>query len=309
MAFPGLCARRIKHKEQRKLLHTVVSYPIKETWTHDFCCLPFRHQETTPTPKQADLLQKGGLGKTKVVFENKNATHAQVIEKLQETFSQTKPVGGFTLHRAKTGGQNRPLILLSCQWCDIKSLRQEVTGSACIYIHSLQKILNLSLRKQMPQEDTKTAQCELCKRMVPLKEFASHEPCSAPESLAVDEIIEIDDPNSPVISSLVKITLKYLCFKFEDDVPVKNDTDKDSEVDLHVLHQNRLSYLCPESAAQLAPPDEFQDSEIITLHRANLQIEMIAKFSEDVRRCVEFSVYDSSGKEELGKGKGVTRDI
>ena len=91
-------------------------YHIKETWTHDFCCLPSTDQTKTPSASQTEALKQAGLGKTKIVFKNKLASHSEVCNILEEHFPQLKNYVGFTLHRAKVGGQNRPLFDLQVTW-------------------------------------------------------------------------------------------------------------------------------------------------------------------------------------------------
>ena len=112
--------------------------PIKEPWTHDFCCLPFIDQKKTPSSTQMERLIKAGLGKTKIVFPDKTAKHHEFA-----IFPQLKEAGGCNLYRAKASGQNRDIFKLNCTWYNIPDIRKEVTGSACIYIKLLQKILNL----------------------------------------------------------------------------------------------------------------------------------------------------------------------
>ncbi len=40
----------------------------------------------TPSAKQADALNKAGLGKTKIKFVNKNANHKEFFEQIEGTF-------------------------------------------------------------------------------------------------------------------------------------------------------------------------------------------------------------------------------
>ena len=83
-------------------------YPIKESWTHIFCCLPFIDQRKTPSSTQMEKLLKAGLRKTKTVFPDKTARHHEFYHILENNFPQLKEVGGYNLYRAKSGGQNRP---------------------------------------------------------------------------------------------------------------------------------------------------------------------------------------------------------
>lgn len=130
------------------MLQAVVPYPVRETWTHEFCCLPNVSQSTTPSAGQSEALVKAGIGKTKIVFDDRKAKHKEVCKKLEETFPKLMVAGGFTLLRAKTGGQNRPLTQLSCAWYNISDIKKEVTGTACIYIRPVQN--NLDMKPQEP---------------------------------------------------------------------------------------------------------------------------------------------------------------
>ena len=147
MAFPALRSRTVRHSEQRQLLHSVVPFPVKETWTHEFCCLPSRKQEISPTASELEALRRIGHGKQKIKFENKNTPHSKFCERIEEVYPQLKMVGGYTLHRAKSGGIGRPLVQLVSRWYNVKSLREEITTSACIYIRPVQANLDLSLKK------------------------------------------------------------------------------------------------------------------------------------------------------------------
>ncbi len=117
---------------------SAVPFPVKDTWNHEFCCVPLKKQNTTPSAAQADQLKKAGLGKKKIVFENKNWKHDKFVMEMEKHYPQLKRCGGFTLHRAKTGGQGRPMTLLLTRWYNLKDLWEEVTGHACLYIQPIQ---------------------------------------------------------------------------------------------------------------------------------------------------------------------------
>ena len=151
--FPSMAARNIKHKDMRQMTPSftnpqansqfVVPFPVKDTWTHDFCCIPYTHQETTPSVNQLESLRNSGLAKKKITFKKKESTHDEVCEELVKQFPQLKNAGGFTLHRGKTGGQGRPLEPLKTNWYGIRDLKSCGIGSACIYIRPVQKSLDL----------------------------------------------------------------------------------------------------------------------------------------------------------------------
>eukprot|EP00794_Sanderia_malayensis_P004224 gene4224-4785_t len=116
IAFPALPSRSVRPSEQRQLLHAVVPNPIKESWTHDFGCLQFKKQQSTPSATQLEMLTQAGYGRTKIQFEDSTASHESVCEKLESTSPSLKAVGGYTLWRVKEGGLNRPLEELLCEW-------------------------------------------------------------------------------------------------------------------------------------------------------------------------------------------------
>lgn len=148
-AFPALSGRNVKHKDLRSQFpnltkpRQVVPYTVKETWTHEFCCIPFTYQSTTPTIEEMDLLRASGLGKKKIAFKNK-ANHSDVCAELMRSFPQLGSCGGFTLHRARSGGQGRPLSKLQTAWYGVNDLKNSGVGSACIYIKPLQKSFDLA---------------------------------------------------------------------------------------------------------------------------------------------------------------------
>ena len=87
------------------------------------------------------------MGK-KIVFKNKLDSHSGVCNILEEHFPQLKNCGGFTLHRANAGGQNRPLFDLQVTWFEVRSLKKAVPSSVCIYVRPLQRNLDLTTKKE-----------------------------------------------------------------------------------------------------------------------------------------------------------------
>ena len=156
-SFPGMSSRTVKHKTMRTMLPTfvqssernskfVIPITVKETWTHEFCCIPYTFQNTSPDFNQLDLLRESGHGKKKITFERKDFTHDEVVAELLKNFPQLKNVGGFTLHRTRTGGQGRPLIALPTRWYGIKDIKSAGVGAACIYIKPVEKNLDLKIK-------------------------------------------------------------------------------------------------------------------------------------------------------------------
>ena len=65
--------------------------------------MPSTDQTKRPSTSQNEALKQAGLGKTKIVFKSKLASHSEVCNILEEHFSQLKNSGEFTLHRANVG--------------------------------------------------------------------------------------------------------------------------------------------------------------------------------------------------------------
>eukprot|EP00794_Sanderia_malayensis_P002136 gene2136-2424_t len=202
-SFPALASRNYNHKENRKMLQAVVPYPIRETWTHDFCCIPFPSQNTTPSAAQTEALNKAGLGRTKIVFGSKFAKHADVCKKLEETFPKLKAVGGYIFLRVKTGGQNRPLSALGCKWYNVADLRKEVSGTAFIYIRPIQSNLDLQPSTRMHTELNAgpTATCLKCGKEVGVELFKDHR-CSVATSTSRNdfEVIDLVTENDNILA-------------------------------------------------------------------------------------------------------------
>lgn len=70
--------------------------------------------------------------KKKITFKNRRAGHDEMCETLQQSFPPLRDSGGFTLFRAFTGGQNRPLSQLQCNWYSVEDLKREISSAACI---------------------------------------------------------------------------------------------------------------------------------------------------------------------------------
>eukprot|EP00794_Sanderia_malayensis_P020779 gene20779-22807_t len=339
-AFPALKSRKIKHAEQRQLLHSIIPFPLRETWTHDFCCLPEISQDSTPSAKQSEALNRAGLGKTKIKFENRNFNHAEVCDKLEAIFPQLKFAGGFTLHRAKAGGQNRQLHPLITEWYDIKSLKAEVSGSACLYIKPLQHDLDLSKPKEVPKIVSPMVVCLNCKQQVPICDFADHKQncISKPAKRKSFEVITIDETKEKETGNTVET--ESLTTDFDPDIffndakgrgidrDVKGASAND-DVDLDVLRQRRISFLeqqqsSPSISTAVGAGTEEQDeqnTEIenilpseeekvdLNVHRSTLRQDMIKLFMQDYYKKVNFIVYNGNGDVEPGVGDGVARDV
>ena len=67
---------------------------IKDTWTHDFAVLSSTADDRTPPPGVMQQLQNAGLGKTKIVFKDKNGGFNHLRETLETEFPKLKTQRG-----------------------------------------------------------------------------------------------------------------------------------------------------------------------------------------------------------------------
>ena len=59
---------------------------VSNTWTHDFICLASTNVEETPTSVHLENLRRAGLGRKKIVFNNKNGDHNHIRQTLESYF-------------------------------------------------------------------------------------------------------------------------------------------------------------------------------------------------------------------------------
>ena len=90
-----------------------------------------------------ERVDQAGIGKKQLVF-SEDDNHQQFVEKINKAYPCLVQCGGFTLHRAATGGYGPPLSSLNTQWFHVKLLRRKkVSGYGVIYITSMQQNLSL----------------------------------------------------------------------------------------------------------------------------------------------------------------------
>lgn len=166
-AFPGLCSRnvvrtpvnpaapklglstytgpRIEPKPKRPRLqgYTQVSFTPLETWTHDVCMLARCDENTTPGRDRMEVLMRAGLGKMKLVFPNKKATHSDVCSFLNEKFPRLKDGGGFEVLRA-VGGSRALHIIPPGKDGYLLPYIKERFSQAAVYMRPLQSDLDES---------------------------------------------------------------------------------------------------------------------------------------------------------------------
>lgn len=97
-----------------------VHFKVPETWTHDICILGKCEELITPDRTRSEILT--GLGRMRVVFPNKKASHHELQKFLEDNFPKLKAGGGFEILRPCGGGGQRSLLLLHQVIRDILSL-------------------------------------------------------------------------------------------------------------------------------------------------------------------------------------------
>ena len=145
--FPGLSSRSVTSytppKRPKKVGYTPLAY-VRETWTHDFYVLSNQKQSLTPNKEEQHCLMKAGLGRKKLVCPNKNASHSEFCQFLEEKFPKLKDGGGFELLRCGGGGGGqRPLVVVPpgpAGYC-IPYLK-EFFSQAVVYVRPLQANLD-----------------------------------------------------------------------------------------------------------------------------------------------------------------------
>lgn len=126
--------------------YTPVSFTPLETWPHDVCMLANCDENTTPGRDRMEVLMRAGLGKMKLVFPNKKATHSEVFNFLNEKFSSLKDGGGFEVLRAIGGGDGCRALHIIPPGRDGYSLPyiKERFFQATVYLRPLQSDLDES---------------------------------------------------------------------------------------------------------------------------------------------------------------------
>ena len=116
----------------------------KETWTHEVFCLGSVDEQATPTRERKDILQRAGLGRSKIKFDaNTNAIDFK--EKLEEVFPKLILGRGFELLRRGPSGNGLVLIRQPASGYSVKYLRESSgIGQALLYIRPLQMNLDMS---------------------------------------------------------------------------------------------------------------------------------------------------------------------
>lgn len=225
---------------------------VKDTWTREFCCLPYSFTVSTPTPSILAMLTSAGIGKKKIAFHQTDS-HALVLSKLEKAYPKLKNIGGFVLMRSKDGGSQRPLSQISTNWYDVKNLRKRnITGHGTIYIKTLQKDLSLSsvtekeidslCRDENARDKSgPPIKCNLCGSVVALNKFEKHKLSCRKRKLDTSSDDE-DLKHSPFTArEPLPLTIK------DDNLPLTTDKDEsnddaqeNSEAEIVVIEESKI---------------------------------------------------------------------
>ena len=142
--FPQYASgNRPRNRKRRQ----VMFYQPKTTWTATFYLLPCKSHKTPAAAEQQKHLL-AGLGRRKIVFDNKEGDHDYLISVLEVEFPKLKKLSfAFTLYKCQSGGSGcRPLekIPMGPAGYTIPWLKDNCRlGSACIYINPIQDTLSV----------------------------------------------------------------------------------------------------------------------------------------------------------------------
>ncbi|KAJ7319462.1 hypothetical protein OS493_036105 [Desmophyllum pertusum] len=192
-AFPGLCSRNVvrpparrppqqpssssKSKKKKPMLGYVpLTFQPLETWTKEICILGRCDEDKTPDRQRLYELSAAGLGKAKIVFPNKKASHEEVERFLHEKFPKLKSAGGFEVLRGSGGGGGqRSLSLLapSREGYSIPHLKERL-GQAIAFIRPLQVDLDETPVTTENADSPKVA-CVNCHLLIPMTQIREHQ--------------------------------------------------------------------------------------------------------------------------------------
>lgn len=131
----------VDRKGKRPKLMGYQPIKVQDTWTKEICLLARCSENQTPDRDRMATLTLAGMGKMKVVFPNKRATHDELQTFLEEKFPRLKHGGGFDVLKAVGGGGGvRPLVRIppSREGYTVSHLKERF-GQTTIYFRPLQR--------------------------------------------------------------------------------------------------------------------------------------------------------------------------
>eukprot|EP00112_Aurelia_sp_Birch-Aquarium-sp1_P024922 Seg806.15 transcript_id=Seg806.15/GoldUCD/mRNA.D3Y31 product="hypothetical protein" protein_id=Seg806.15/GoldUCD/D3Y31 len=206
-AFPGLNGggQRRQHsfnspKKRPKKNGNYIMITPKETRTHDFCVLSEHSMSLSPTLNQLCSLREAGLGRRKVVFQDKNANHQKLCEVLEEYFPKLKTQhGAFELLRAEKGGMSQKLFVvpLSAKGYTVQQLKEVVSSNTVIYVRPMQSSLTME-KVPVHTDEGITTQCQRCCDTVPLNTLREHMRNCQPSHSSASSTAAIENDNTEI---------------------------------------------------------------------------------------------------------------
>ncbi|XP_022786946.1 uncharacterized protein LOC111327106 [Stylophora pistillata] len=176
-------------------------FKAKKSWTHNFCILGGVIDDHTPTKDNLLDLQKAGLGRKKVVFENNKSNHEEFIVALEKACPKLKDGGGVELLYAVGGGGGQRKLETIPPGPDgysIPYLRCTVcVGQAVTCVRPLQQDLDLSPQSTslfVGDKDCPTVECMSCGQKVNYGHLRVHKEKECKEStlkVFVKAIVEV----------------------------------------------------------------------------------------------------------------------
>lgn len=156
-------------------VQAVIPIVVKDTWTHDFLLLQSPLSGKTPSVSELTSLSLAGLGRKKVVFNNKHGDFGHLRSTLEKEFPKL---------------ESRPLIPIPVQrdGYSIPFLKDMISSNAVIYIRPMQSDLDMKPSQHPTQASQINIQCVNCRAEVPIQTMKEHtEVCQGGSSKTRDE--------------------------------------------------------------------------------------------------------------------------
>ena len=246
------------------------------TWTHEFFLLSRTTDCRTPERSQIDAMQKAGLGRCKITFQDKRGDHVHVKETLEKYYPKlASQNGAFQLLRCLSGGSGTRELTVIPMGVDGYpiSMLKEVCRSSTIYIRPMQT--NLSLEDACQQgvysRYVATAKCMNCHLEVELSTFTDHATTCCKANNASGMCETSPDVNSHQIPSSHSI-VQELQNIFPDraienlENAAAKSSDIHSAVDIVLNQEMELSPTAP-GPTQLTASTQHKNEEVTTLQQ------------------------------------------
>ena len=118
---------------------------VEDTWTREFCCLPYTFAGTIPSYVMYPILIGAGLYKKKIGFSSSDK-HDDAVKRITDVYPRLATCDGFALHKSRDGGIKRPLQKINTRWYDVIQLWKKCNSEKLvIYIKPLQENLSLNV--------------------------------------------------------------------------------------------------------------------------------------------------------------------